>query len=160
MNSLRTRLALVVLMLAFAALAACGGNGGLPRRINPPGVTIQQWQTAPDGNWQITLRVQNYSTVPVRFDRVDAELALDGVGAGSMSVALETEIPGQYAEIFTVSVSPSPAARERLARLAAEGQGFGYRLSGTVATAEPDDRYPLDYSSSMTPVPGVAGQYR
>jgi hypothetical protein len=141
-------------------LAACGDTGGLPRRINPPGATIQQWQTLDDGRWQLTVRVQNYSTVPVRFDRIEAQLSIDGVAAGPMSLILNTDIPGQYAEIFNATVTPSPAARDRLARIAADGRGFGYRLDGTLTTLEPDDRYPLNFASTLTPVPGVSGQYR
>jgi hypothetical protein len=150
----------IVIVLICTVLAACGGNGGLPRRINPPGATIQQWQTSADGSWQLTLRVQNYSTVPVRFDRIEATLSIDGVAAGALSLALDTEIPGQYAEVFSATVTPSAAAREQLTRVAADHRGFGYRLNGTVSTAKPDDRYPLDYTSTLTPVPGVSGQYR
>ncbi len=159
-NSPRSLIDCLFVMLLCALRAACGGTGGLPRRINPPGATIQQWQTLADGRWQLTIRVQNYSTVPVRFDRIDAELSIDGVAAGPLSVALDTEIPGQYAEIFSATMTPGAVARERLARIASEGRGFGYRLGGTVSTAEPDDRYPLDYASTLTPVPGVDGQYR
>ena len=53
-------------------LAAC--SSGPPRRVYPPQATVQELRVQPDGQIAATLRVQNFSTVPMTFNRVQAAI--------------------------------------------------------------------------------------
>ncbi len=49
---------------AFAVAGLVAGCGGGPvRRITPSAVSIQQLVAQADGQWRVTLRIQNYSTM-------------------------------------------------------------------------------------------------
>jgi hypothetical protein len=128
------------------------------RRINPPAVSIQQLSVQSDGRWQLELRVQNFSTVPMLFDTFEAGLEIEGSNAGSIYVRPALEIPGQSADVVSAIVSPSRDAAERLAR-AAEGS-VGYQLRGEVVTTEPSRKFPVTHASRLSPVPGRPNTYR
>ncbi len=70
-------------LASLALLAACGG-GKPVRRINPPALSIQQLAVQADGRWLLELRVQNFSTVPMRFDTFEAGLEIEGANAGAI----------------------------------------------------------------------------
>ena len=72
------------LLLLCLALAAC--SGGLVRRVSPPAASIQQLTVNADGSWSVDLRLQNYSSIPMRFD--GAELAIT-VGEHTSSVEID-----------------------------------------------------------------------
>lgn len=154
--SLPIRAFLVVLILSL--LAACG-SGKPVRRINPPAITIQQLAVQPDGRWQIELRIQNFSTVPTVFDTVEASLEIEGANAGSIYVKPALEIPGQSADLVSISITPSREAATRLTETVRNGS-FGYQLRGGVVTSEPKNKFPVTQSSRLSPVPGRPDTYR
>lgn len=90
------RVAFVLACLSL--LAACGG-GKPVRRINPPTLSIQQLAVQADGRWLLELRVQNFSTVPMRFDTLEAGLEIEGSNVGAVFLRPAIEIPGQSADI-------------------------------------------------------------
>jgi hypothetical protein len=153
-----------VAKFAFAAvltslLAACGGGtGGLPKRINPPSASVQQLHVLPDGRWELELRVQNYSTVPMTFGTVEAQMSVGDINAGALYVAVNLEIPGQNADVVKTTVSPTSAAREALK--ADARRGVSYKLTGSIAVTEPDKRFTFDHASRLDPAPGIPDTYR
>lgn len=147
-----------LILLAFSLLAACGG-GKPVRRINPPTVSIQQLAVQADGRWQLELRVQNFSTVPMQFDTFEAGLEIEGTNAGSIYLRPALEIPGQSADVVSATVSPSREAAERLAQSARDGS-IGYQLRGEVVTSEPARKFPATHASRLSPVPGRPNTYR
>ena len=56
-------------LVLMAALSACGG-GGPVKRVSEPAAGIQQLTVRADGSWSVDLRLDNYSSVPMRFDTV------------------------------------------------------------------------------------------
>jgi len=140
-------------------VAACGGGtGGLPKRINPPSASVQQMRVLPDGRWELELRVQNYSTVPMTFGTIEAQMQVQEINAGSLYVPVNLEIPGQNADVVHATVSPTSGAREALK--AAPGSGVAYKLTGSIQITAPDKRFNFDHASRLDPVPGVPNTYR
>lgn len=154
--SILVRAALI--LLTFSLLTACGG-GKPVRRINPPTVSIQQLAVQADGRWQLALRVQNFSTVPMQFDTFEAGLEIEGINAGSLYVRPALEIPGQSADVVSATVSPSREAAEHLAQSGRDGS-VGYELRGEIVTREPDRKFPASHASRLSPVPGRPNTYR
>lgn len=150
------RFALVLVSLTL--LAACGG-GKPVRRINPPALSIQQLAVQADGRWLLELRLQNFSTVAMRFDTIEAGLEIEGVNAGALYVRPQLEIPGQSADVIEATLAPSRDAATKLAEAARSGS-VGYQLRGGIESGEPAKKFPLSQSSRLSPVPGRPDTYR
>ena len=88
---------LLTILLAACVLAACVTG---QRRVSEPAASLQQLTVAADGSWSIDLRVQNYSSIPMRFD----------------SVQLELQIAGEPADPRIDSIRAGPPARRRRPR--------------------------------------------
>lgn len=149
----------IALVCAFLALLTACGGGKPVRRINPPVVSIQQLAVQADGRWLIELRIQNFSTVPMRFDTFEAGLEIEGSNAGAMFLRPALEIPGQSADVVSATLAPARDAATRLAEAARSGS-VGYQLRGGIETSEPSKKFPVAQSSRLSPVPGRPDTYR
>ena len=153
-RSLAQRLCLLVLA---ALLGACAG--GPVKRINPPIASIQQLAVQADGSWQVQLRLQNFSTVPMTFASVEAALEVEDRPAGQVFARTTLDIPGGAADTTTLRLTPTPAGSAALAA-AVGGNGVGYRLVGKITSADPAKTFDLRYESRLSPVPGLPGTWR
>lgn len=156
------RILVVALALATLLVAACAS--GPPRRISQPAASIQELAVQADGRWSVSLRLQNYSSIPMRFDTVDLRLAVDGQAAGALRKSPALEIGPESADVITVVLEPDPTARMLLADALAARRGVGYVLEGHIQAA-PVDRggsrsYDIKRSSALTPAPGLPGVLR
>jgi len=156
------RLHIAILVLADAVLAACSTDP--VRRVSEPAARIQQLTIDAQGNWSVDLRLQNYSSIAMRFDSVVLELEVGGTAAGTLQAAPALQVSRESAEVVTVALAPSPQARLLLADALAAGRGTGYQLEGTV-TAAPADRggtrdYRIRRDGALSPVPGLPGVLR
>jgi hypothetical protein len=147
---------LSVLALGFA-LASCGS--GPVRRINPPVASLQQLAVTPDGAWEIDVRVQNFSTVPMTFASLEAALEVEGVNAGEVFVHLDIEIPGGKADVVHTRLTPSAAARSGFSAAAKDGS-IGYKLNGSIEASEPKKHFEAHHESRLSAVPGLPDTYR
>lgn len=151
----------LALLGATLALAAC--VGGQVKRVSEPGIGIQQLTVQADGRWSIDLRLQNFSSVPMRFDTVALELETGGVAAGTLNASPAVTVGPESADVVTVAFTPSADARIAAASALADGRQLSYSLRGTVTSAA-QDRNPRDYTakrtSALSPVPGLAGVMR
>ena len=144
-------------LLALAVLlGACGG--GPVKRINPPIASIQQLTVRPDGSWELQLRIQNFSTVPMTFASVEAALELEDRPAGQVFARTALDIPGGAADTTTLRLSPTPAGSAALN--APGGTGVGYRLVGKITSSDHAKSFDLRYESRLSPVPGLPGSWR
>ena len=153
---------LLVLSACLLFLAACGG--GQVRRISEPTASIQQLTVAEDGTWSIELRLQNYSSVPMRFDGLRLEVTVADAAAGTLAATPALQIGGESVDITTLELAPSPQARLLIADALASGRGVSYVLEGTI-TAAPADRggardYRIRRAGSLGPAPGLPGVLR
>lgn len=151
-----------VLLALLALLAAC--SSGQVRRVSEPAASIQQLTVDAQGNWTVDLRLQNYSSIAMRFDAVSLAVAVDGTAAGALQSSPALEISRESADVVSIQLVPSPEARLLLADALAGGRGASYRLEGTL-TAAPADRggardYRIIRDGSLSQVPGLPGVLR
>ncbi|WP_101925849.1 MULTISPECIES: LEA type 2 family protein [Luteimonas] len=151
---------LAVVGLAVLMTACATGT----RRVSEPTASVQQLTVGTDGNWSVDLRLQNYSSIPMRFESLQLTLAVGGDEAGTLSQATGLTIGPESADIVTVALVPDAQARARIADTLAANRALGYRLDGTLRVA-PEDRgnardYPIRRESSLNPVPGLPGVMR
>ncbi len=146
----------------LALLAAC--SSGPPRRVSEPAASIQQLTVQADGRWSIELRLQNYSSIPMRFENVSFDFKVGDEAAGTLAAQPALTIGPESADVVAVAFDPSANARLLLAGMLADGRGIGYRLEGTVSAAPADRGKARDYKtkrdSQLSPVPGLPGVLR
>jgi hypothetical protein len=147
-------------VLACIGLLLAGCAGGPPRHVNPPRASVQELAVQADGQWKLTVRLQNFSNVPTSFANLDANLDIAGQPAGHVQLQPALTIGPEAADIATVTLAPSPAASSAVQSALAGGRSVRYRISGRIATREPKGDTPFEYESALTPVPGLAGVLR
>jgi hypothetical protein len=149
-----------LISLAALALSACGGGrtqSGLIRRINPPSASLERLVVAQGAPVRVAVRLQNFSTVPTRFGRVEATVSINGRAAGRLALEAGIEIPGLTSDVVEAELELDAPAR---GRLAAAREAVPYRLDGAIATTEPEDDYEFTFESRLNPVPGRPGEFR
>lgn len=137
-----------------AAIAMAGlisGCGGPVKRITPSAVSIQQLVVQPDGQWRLTLRIQNYSTVAMRYAALHGTLHIAGADVGSIELKPDVDIPPNSADVIDATLHSS-------AKLPAGD--IDYKISGTIDTSEPKENFKFDRSSRLSPAPGLPGTWR
>jgi hypothetical protein len=148
--------------VTLATLAACGG-GGPVKRVSEPAAGIQQLTVRADGSWSVDLRLDNYSSVPMRFDSVTLAVTVGGESAGTLSGAPALSIGPESADIATLTLAPTSAARIAVADALAGGGSLQYALNGTLA-ATPENGKPrtfkVERSNALNPAPGLPGVLR
>ena len=145
----------------FALLTACGS--GPVRRVSEPAASIQQLTVRADGRWDVQLRLNNFSSVAMRFGSARLEIALDGTPAAKVDANMGLEVGPESADVFTTTVSPLPEGRARIATVLADGRGVDYRLTGSLQAGPLDAGqrdYPIKRDSALSPVPGLPGVLR
>jgi hypothetical protein len=152
----------LLLSLAVVSLAACSAGrtqNGLIRRINPPTAGLDGLSLQP-GAVRVMVRLQNFSTIPMRYGQLDATVRIDGRDAGQLRFVADIEVPGLSSDTVPAELSVDAATRARLDAAAATGRPFDYALAGHIETLEPDDRFEFTFDSRLSPVPGRSGEFR
>ncbi|PPU02541.1 LEA type 2 family protein [Xanthomonas arboricola] len=152
---------LLILSLACGLLlSACGGA---VRRVSEPAASIQQLTVRADGTWSVDLRLQNYSSIPMQFERVALEISAGDQLAGKLDQNVGISIGPETADVVTVSVQPTSLGRLTVADVLASGRSLPYALKGTV-WATPQDKKQRDFSvesrNTLSPAPGLNGVLR
>jgi LEA14-like dessication related protein len=140
-----------LLAACAVALFVTGCGSGPVRRITPSQVSIQQLVADASGNWRVTLRIQNYSTVAMRYSALHATLHIAGADVGSIDLAPDLDIPPNSADVVDATLHAS-------AKLPAGD--VDYRVTGTIETSEPKADFKIDRSSRLSPAPGLPGTWR
>ena len=112
MRKLQAALALLLL----AVVAGCAS--GPPKRVFPPQASLQELRVQPDGQWAASIRIQNFSTVPMRFSRLEATLSVNGAEATRISLDPGLSVgPGSnelVQHVFTPAAGPTAAVDHAL----------------------------------------------
>lgn len=155
--------ALRIALVAFAALLAAACSSGPVRRVSEPAVRIQQLTVNADGSWSVDLRLENYSSMPMRFDRVELKLEVAGHAAGTLQAAPALDIGPESADVVGVRLTPNAEAKIAAADALAARRALPYRLEGRI-DATPEDRDTRDFDiatrSALNPAPGLPGVLR
>ncbi len=154
-------LQLLALAAALALIAGCGSN---TRRVSPPAVSIQQLSVQANGEWVVHLRVNNFSSISMRFEALQLEVSVDEHVAGTLQVAPAMSIGPTSADVVKATLTPQGVARIAVADALMVRRPLAYRLEGTVQ-ATPDEAkkqrtFEVDYRSSISPAPGLDGVLR
>ena len=148
-------------MLCALLLAAC--SSGPVRRVSEPAARIQQLTVRTDGTWSADLRIENFSSIPMRFDSVNLALSIGGSPAGTLQAAPALSIGPESADVISVTLAPAAAAKLAVADALAGRRGVNYTLKGTL-DATPDEgkrrSYDVERTSALSPAPGLPGVLR
>lgn len=153
-------LALTGTLLAVVLTGCFGGGSGVPERVWPPQATVQELRRLPDGDWQMTVRLRNFSTVAMHFDKLELQVSLAGQPAGAVSLQPDLRIGPGLAEPLPARFIVSDAAIGAVEQALGAGQGLRYALTGEVTSTEPRGRWPQEFNGVLTPVAGVDGVLR
>ncbi len=159
--SARHWLAAIATALCLLALTSCAG--GPIRRVSEPTASIQQLTVDADGQWSVELRLQNFSSVPMRFDHLAFELRVDTELAGALQASPGLTIGPESADVTTVKLAPDATARIIVAGALADRRSLKYALDGTISAAAEDRKtrdYKIKRNSALSPVPGLPGVMR
>jgi LEA14-like dessication related protein len=140
----------LIAALAVACLVAGCGSGPV-RRITPSQVSIQELSAQPGGQWRLTLRIQNYSTVPMTYSALHGTLYVAGVDIGTIDVRTDFDIPANSADVVDTTVHASAAL---------PAGDIEYKIEGTIETSEPKDTFKFNRSSRLSPTPGLPNTWR
>ncbi len=160
---MRRLLGHVALGVLVAGLVACGP----PRKsVFPPTVSVQEMTTRPDGQWRLTVRIQNNSYGEMDFKSIDGELKVaDGVPVRLHS-RFDLDIPAFAADVTQIDLLPTPEMSAALKVAAAKGSAGSvpYSVTGT-ANAKPEQEKDIrDFSFHgndwLSPVPGIPNTWR
>jgi hypothetical protein len=150
-------LRLLIVTVVLSALAACGPP---LHPINPPNASIQQLDVLPDGRWKLQIRLENLSDKTVHYSTLKAALKVGGVAAADISLNPDMDIPGDNADIVQTTLAPSAEALKAFARDSRQPSGAPYELSGTINIPAASKDFKFEHKSRLSPVPGIADQYR
>ncbi len=147
--------------MSLLALTACGE--GVVKRVSEPAARLQQVTVNADGSWTVSLRLQNYSSMPMRFDDVALKLTVDDAEAGTLAVKPALSIGGASADVVEASLRPAPPARLLVADALAGDRTVSYTLEGSVS-ATPEEKkqrtFQIKNRSTLNRAPGLPGVLR
>ncbi len=150
-----------LLWICCLSLVAC--SSGPIRRVSEPTASIQQLTVRADGNWSVDLRLQNYSSIPMRFEAIDLAITLGDATAGSLQGNAGISIGPESADVVTLTHAPTSLARIAIADSLGGSHGISYTLEGTLK-ATPEDKgartFEIKRSNTLNPVPGLPGVLR
>ena len=152
------KLPVFLALLLATVLAAC--TSGPPKRVYPPQASVQELQVQGDGSWLVKLRIRNFSTVPMRFSRLQGGFTVGGHDAGRFDFDPGLSVGPGSAEVIEQRLAPAPAARDAVAAALANRQPLRYQLTGRLASSDPGTDDDFDYASRLDPVPGLEGVLR
>jgi hypothetical protein len=151
----------IALLVLCGLLAAC--STGPTRRVSEPSANIQQLTVRADGTWSVDLRIDNFSSVPMRFDRVSLALTVGGENAGTLQGTPGLSIGPEAADVASLTLAPSASAKIIVADALARGASLSYKLDGTIDAAAEDGKahgYDIEKQNALNPVPGLTGVLR
>ena len=155
------RTSLLALLAATALLAGCGD--GMVRRVSDPAVSVQQLTVGANGNWTLALRLQNFSSMPMRFDDVALKLSVGDAEAGTLSAKPGVSIGGASADVIELQLQPAAQARLIVADALASNHTLAYTLEGSVS-ATPEEKkqrtFQINNRSTLNHAPGLPGVLR
>lgn len=161
MSPIRRARALALVILV-GLLSACASDGPV-RRVSDPSARIQQMTVRTDGSWQVALRIENFSSIPMQFQSLDLAMQVDGRDAGRLQAQPGLWIGPESADVVDITMAPSAAAKLTVAEALRAGDSVGYSLDGSIA-AVPEDgslrTFELERDSVLSPAPGLPGVLR
>jgi len=155
------RISLLALLAATVLLAGCGS--GMVRRVSDPAVSVQQLTVKADGQWSVDLRLQNYSSIPMRFETVEVDVQVGDQDVGKLRATPGLSVGPESADVVTVAFAPTSAGRIVVADALAGRRALPYALKGSVGATPEEAKlrtFDVDTRNTLNPVPGLDGVLR
>ncbi|HEX7815298.1 hypothetical protein [Dyella sp.] len=156
-------LRLIALGALLTGLAACGPP---KKSVFPPTVTIQEMSVRPDGQWQLTVRIQNNSYAGMEFHSLDGELKIgDGVPV-RLHASFDLDIPSFAGDVTQINILPTNEMTTAIKTLAGKGSAgsLAYSLAGRANAKPEQEKVARDFNFHgndwFSPVPGIPNTYR
>ena len=152
-----------LMCLLTTGLVACGPP---KKSVFPPTVSVQQLKVLPDGEWQLTVRIQNNSYGEMDFKSIDGRLQLAELVPVRLHGSVELDIPALTGDVTLLNILPTAAMSQALQVLNARGSagGLGYRISGSANAKPEQEKQARDFdfggNDSLSPTPGIPNTYR
>jgi hypothetical protein len=153
----------VALGALVAGLVACGPP---KKSVFPPTVSIQQMTTRPDGQWRLTVRIQNNSYGTMDFSSLDGELKIAELVPVRLHSRFDLDIPPFAADVAQIDILPTPEMTATLKTAAAKGSAGSvpYSVNGSAhAKPEQEDKardFTFHGNDWLSPVPGIPNTWR
>jgi hypothetical protein len=153
---------LLVFALALNFLYGCGAaqtSSGLIARVNPPSMAIQHLKINTPTSASLTLRLQNFSTVPMIFEKTDFQLSLINESL-SLDTSLSLEVPGLSSETTEISIPINEQLSQKILSAYKKNHSVDYTITGHIETSSPSGKFKLEYESALSPIPGKINEFR
>lgn len=152
-----------VLVCLVAGLVACGP----PRKsVFPPTVSVQEMATLPNGEWRLTMRIQNNSYGSMDFHSLDGELKVGELVPVRLHTRFDLDIPAFAADITQITVLPTAEMTAALKAAAVKGSAGSvpYSVSGSANAKPEQEKEARDFTFHgndwLSPVPGIPNTWR
>jgi hypothetical protein len=152
------------LLVALAAgLIACGPP---KKSVYPPTVSIQQLVVLANGQWQLTVRIQNNSYGEMDFKSLDGQLQIAELVPLRLHANFELDVPALAGDVIQLDVLPTAPMSKALQAIAGKGStgSLAYRVSGSTNAKPEQEKQVRDFDFSgndwLSPVPGIPNTYR
>ena len=156
---MRARVILSALLASL--LIAC--SSGPVKRVSPPQASLSQLTVKPDGQWQLDLRLQNFSTMAMRFETLQLELRSGDELIANLDAQPNLVVGAESGDVYALNVQPNAHGRLLAASALADARSLPYQLTGKLDAAPAEGRsrqYPITFRSSLHPAPGLPGVLR
>jgi len=96
----------------------------------------------------------------VHYAALKAALRVGGEAAGDISLNPDMDIPGENADVVEITLAPSKEASKSFLADVGQPGGAVYELKGTINIPAAGKDYKFEHKSRLSPVPGIANEYR
>lgn len=152
-----------LLILLGTGLVACGPA---KKSVFPPTLSIQQLTVLPNGQWRLTLRIQNNSYGEMDFKSLEGQLQIGALAPIRLHGRFERDIPELAGDVLPLDVLPTRAMSQALQAVAGKGSAGSatYRIKG-ITRARPEQEkqtrdFDFDGNGWISPVPGIPNTWR
>ncbi|MEO6801045.1 MAG: hypothetical protein ABI178_14000 [Rhodanobacter sp.] len=152
-----------LLILLGAALVACGPK---KKSVFPPTLSIQQLSVLANGQWRVTLRIQNNSYGEMDFKSLEGQLKMGALAPIRLHANFERDIPELAGDVLLLDVLPTAAMSKTLTEAAAKGSAgaVAYHISGSISAKPEQEKrardFDFDGNGWISPVPGIPDTWR
>ncbi|KRG78881.1 hypothetical protein ABB30_02280 [Stenotrophomonas ginsengisoli] len=155
------RARVIVSALLASLLVAC--SSGPVKRVSPPQASLSQLTVKADGQWQLDLRLQNFSTMGMRFEALQLELRSGDELIANLDARPGLVVGAESGDVYRLDIQPNAHGRLLAATALADARSLPYQLSGKLDAGPEDGRsrqYPITFRSTLHPAPGLPGVLR
>lgn len=152
-----------VLGVLVSGLVACGP----PRKsVFPPTVSIQEMSTQPNGEWRLTVRIQNNSYGEMDFKSLDGELKVADLVPVRLHTRFDLDIPAFAADVTQINLLPTPEMTAAIKAAYTKGSAGSvpYSVSGRTNAKPEQEKEARDFNFNgnnwLSPVPGIPNTWR